>query len=161
MHSTINGDEKTCADCNLSKKNKEMHTLHDISEWWGLESKVHFQKKKIIIAVTKIQNWWRKYLRSDKAKYFWCERMLDYEDLPSNYFTDNMLNYMEKIVIELNNPEWKGCVNDYDCLSWMMDNLESAQGAYKTLPSWWIWNDIRFKTDPIIWSDYSDSSDSE
>lgn len=87
--------------------------------------------------------------------------MLDYEDVPKNYFTDSMLRYMEQIVNELNNPLWEGSVKDSDQLAWMLDNLECAQGAYKTLPTWWNWTDIRNKNNPIIWSDYSDSSDSE
>ena len=159
MYSTNYGDEKICVDCNLSKKSKEMHILDDISEWWRLESKVHFKKKKITLGVIKIQNWWKKYLRSDLAKYRWVERMLDYSDNP--HCTENMLRYMEIIVTELNEPVWKGTPEDYEYMCFMMDSLESAQGSHEKLPVWWNWTDIRFKTDPIIWSDYSDSSDSE
>jgi hypothetical protein len=85
--------------------------------------------------------------------------MLDYSDNP--HCTENMLKYMEKIVTELNEPSWEGTPEDYDYMSFMMNNLECAQGSHEKLPGWWNWNEIRFKTDQVIWSDYSYSSDSE
>jgi hypothetical protein len=130
------GEEKYCMDCEQSKKCMELQFIEDVSEWWKQQAKYHYKKKKINNAAMVLQQVWKKYLRSDTAKYYWCERMLD-------------------------NPRWKGSVKDFDQLAWMLDNLEVAQGAYKTLPSWWNWTDIRNKNNPIIWSDYSVSSDSE
>lgn len=155
------GEEKYCMDCEQSKKCMELQFIDDLSSWWRQQAKYHYEKKKINNAAIVLQRVWKKYLRSYTAKYYWCERMLDYEDIPKNYFTDGMLNYMEQIVEEMNNPQWEGSVKDFDQLAWMLDNLEVAQGAYKTLPSWWNWTDIRNKNNPIIWSDYSVSSDSE
>lgn len=161
MYNSEKGDEKFCLDCYETTRSKEIVNNDDASKWWKIQAENHFKKKKINNAAIMLQQVWKKYLRSDLAKYYWCERMLYYEKLPENYFTDSMLKYMEKIIDELNNPPWTGSVKDFDQLSWMLDNLEIAQGAYKTLPSWWNWTDIRNKTDPVIWSDYSDSSDSE
>jgi hypothetical protein len=159
MAESDEGEEKICTDCTQTIASQNLHTLDDISEWWRLEAKNHFAKRKIMTAVDKIQNWWKKYLRSDLAKYRWVERMLDYSDNP--HCTENMLKYMEKIVTELNEPSWEGTPEDYDYMSFMMNNLECAQGSHEKLPGWWNWNEIRFKTDQVIWSDYSYSSDSE
>lgn len=160
MQESNKGEEKLCMDCSQIKSNNEMATINDVDEWWKQETQYYFTKRKINIAVEKIQKWWKKYLRSDQAKYYWCERILDFSDYDPNYYHVIMINYMEQIVTHLNEPAWTGSPRDNEYMNWMLDNLESAQGAYNRLPEWWNWSDIRFKTDPIIWHDFTDS-DSE
>ena len=67
------GGEKYCMDCEQSKKCMELQFIEDLSEWWKQQAKYHYEKKKIINASIILQQTWKKYLRSDIAKYYWCK----------------------------------------------------------------------------------------